>query len=286
MNKPAAETQELRSIQENIPTGDIPLDFAKIRIALKQFGISDPDIECAIAALPNHASGILLYGSRARGDFDANSDIDLLVVCERSGKNKSVGIVNASCYSLDQYASARGTLFGFHLFRDSALLHDSGSVQAITQNFAEIDLTRLWRRVGNLASLLTLPDSELQKNIEGFIRHARYVLRTAKYAQAIEAGSPCFSVKELALRSKDPELEELLSSNKSRQTAPSLAELEALTSRIIAISEMRIGQLHTSNIYDLIVNLGEQNPELANAALMALDRSSPDSYHELRKVQL
>ena len=101
--------------------------------------------------LPVRVQGLLVYGSRARGDSVLGSDLDLLALSERMSPSAYSGLVNVSFYTADQLKSGVGTLFGAHLRRDARVVLDpTGRLQAILEWLGEVDTDRLLTRVRNM----------------------------------------------------------------------------------------------------------------------------------------
>lgn len=238
-----------------------------------------------LAALPSRALGIVLYGSVARGDSSPTSDIDLLVVSDDHETTRSVGRVNVTTYDENQFRSADGTIFGMHVARDGLVLHDAGGVTKAITSFGEVDVLRAERRLSDLATLLDLPEGERLRNLAGFVRHARYVLRTATYLAALKAGQPCFSVTELADRAGDPELVKLLSSHPTVQGEPTWEVLEELRRRVRAIAAPSF-DIEFETLHDAIVGLGVTHADVSDAAVMILDRRPSDPYAAIPRVIL
>lgn len=238
-----------------------------------------------LAALPNQATGIVLYGSMARGDSSPTSDIDLLVISDDHETTRSVGRVNITTYDENQFRSADGTIFGMHVSRDGLILHDAGGIAQSIASFGEVDVTRAERRLSELSALLDLPDAEIRRHLPGFIRHARYVLRTATYLAALIAGQPCFSVSELAERADDPALVNLLSSHPTVQGAPTWEVLEELRRRAREVTTPVL-ELEFETLHDAIVGLGATHPDISDAAIMILNRRSSDPYAVIPRVIL
>lgn len=79
-------------------------------------------------------TSLAAFGSWARGDIDAFSDRDLLVVSDDAWERDRVAVrafrrgMDVSCYTWSglQAAAQRGDLFVDHLARESAILHDPG----------------------------------------------------------------------------------------------------------------------------------------------------------------
>lgn len=247
-------------------------------------GIPEAAIDEILAAFPLQSVAVILYGSYARGDYSKDSDIDLLAVADIPRPTRAFGRVNVSTYEPRQLGSAGGTLFGTHLARDGVLLYDeSGAVARQLASFGDIDLELVWDRVRNLARLLTLPLTEQESRLDGFVRHARYVLRTATYARAYSPGPPCFSVTELSERFEDPELRTLLSSHPSVHGPSTLATLAELRDRIEALLG-GIEPIGLDSITDVIVEFDET--DLGDAAMLILGNRDGSPYTIIPRVIL
>ncbi|NYF16564.1 hypothetical protein HDC37_001389 [Microbacterium sp. AK009] len=237
-----------------------------------------------MAALPLRAIGAILYGSYARGDYADASDVDLLIVEHAPRPTVASGRVNVSTYDLSQFATAGHTLFGNHLARDGLVLHDTDDLVAkMLASFGDIDLERLWERVRSLARLLTLPREEQHAKLDGFVRHARYVLRTATYARAFRPGPPCFSVTELAERFDDPALAQLLSSHPEVHGPPTTEVLADLHGRI----EQLIGWIEPigfDSLTDVIIEFDDT--DLGDSAILVLGNNDGSPYTIIPRVIL
>ena len=177
-----------------------------------------------------NAIGIVLYGSYARGDSGASSDVDLLIVADRPGGSRKLGIANVATYTPTQLASARGSLFGMHLARDGRLLHDTDHlVGGLLSLMGEPDPAVLFERIRHLGAVL---DGDPSDHLGGRIRVARYPLRTAVYVAALADGEPCFSVRELAERAGEPGLVRILDTNIESVPAPTPQMLHDLLARL------------------------------------------------------
>ncbi len=187
--------------------------------ALVGMGIA-PSVLVGLPELPSEIEGLLVYGSQARGDAVPGSDLDLLGLVSASRPGYHSGDVNISYYTRDQLSTGVGTLFGAHLKRDAKIVWDNhGRLSSAVENMGEVDTNRLLARALRMSELFTSPERDLPKYLPGLLRQARYLLRSCLYAQAIAAGDPCFSVRELAIRHGNPNLARLLASRKATQTS-------------------------------------------------------------------
>lgn len=239
----------------------------------------------AVELLPRKIDGLLIYGSRARGDHLPSSDLDLLAVVPDARKGKTAGLVSLSCYTREQLATATGTLFGAHLRRDARVIFDDGGdISELVENMGEVDATRLIERIRRFTCVLDVTPEDRLQSLRGLVRQAKYLLRSAMYGLAILEGEPCFSVRELAERNRESELVDMLASRPASVATD--AELDLLRGRLAGALGKLPKNPHVS-LDALIVNEWDTDPELVSIAVMARGHnSSDDPYEEIAKVLL
>ncbi|WP_433471267.1 nucleotidyltransferase domain-containing protein [Saccharomonospora azurea] len=232
------------------------------------------------------ALGLLLYGSYARREAKEHSDLDLLLLSDERPGIPTPGKVSVTFYSTTQLRKAQRTLYGMHLSRDGIILHDScGELTRIMSTFSPPDPTQLLRRVQEFAMILDVTNDERLRYLAGLTQVARYLLRTATYALALHDGAPCFSVEELSIRFRQPELSTLLSSHSNVAPEPTSELLSDLISRLKAtvgpLPKNPYGSLHA-----LIVGMSTEDSDISHLATFALGTDEALPYSEIPKVIL
>lgn len=251
---------------------------------LLEFGVPY-DVLKDFPSLPSDAEALLIYGSRARGDAVSGSDLDLLALVTKPRASTDSGDVNVSYYTREQLSTGIGTLFGTHLRRDAKIVWDEhGWLTSAIAEMGEVDTGRLFSRARTMSALFTSLDHDLPKYLLGLLRQARYLLRSCLYAQAIAAGVPCFSVRELAIRHDDANLVHLLASR--RRDEATVTDLEDCLSRLRRL----IGEFprnKNGSIEATIVNEWGHPSDILSMAFMALGITGNSSdYAEVEKILL
>ncbi len=230
--------------------------------------------------------GLLLYGSWARGDADDSSDLDVIALGHTGPELEFGGDVSLSRYSEDELLKASGTLFGFHLARDGQVLFErDGRLSRILANLQAPEPGRVLARIRSLTPVLDVPAKDEGEYVEGLTQVARYLVRSALYAEALDEGQPCFSVREIAARKDDAALATVLSSHSTVRPSASPSVLADLRRRLIHV----IGPLQANkygDLHGLIEGAWEGDRDLSNFATLALGQDDELPYDELPKVVL
>ena len=138
------------------------MDEEAIICSLREQGIPET-LAHKFPRLPQDARGLLLYGSRARGDAVSDSDVDLLALVQESRPSVSTGLLNISFYTKEQLSTGIGTLFGFHLKRDCVILQDTtGELSTALNGMGDVDTERLLVRALRMSTLFTCGESNDQ----------------------------------------------------------------------------------------------------------------------------
>src|SRR6056297_553127 len=121
---------------------------------------------CTRAKQLHSGSPVILYGSYARGDANAESDIDVLLVGSGQYRRWNEGKVSFSYYPrpLLSFLFESGSLFALHLQKDGIVFDDpSGEYQGVASRFlAQDDYLHLMVDLVTLANALDV--TQLQYN--------------------------------------------------------------------------------------------------------------------------
>ncbi len=263
--------------------------YERTTATLVRYGMTGEPLSFVIANTPADAMGLLIYGSRARGDYIPASDYDLILLVPEPRKTVRGCGASLSYYTRDQLQSASGTLFGTHLLRDAVVLwQEDSALSDVLSSIRPAAPEALLERVRELSIVLdgSSVESPTEQLVTGRLRLARYLLRTAVYATAMAQGRPCFSVRELAVRFGDPALETLLASDPALQDAPSKEQYDEITTRL----ERMVGPLALNpfdSVEELIVEMWDVDRVLAAVAVRTLAADgAPFDYTDLPKVVL
>jgi hypothetical protein len=260
------------------------------RAALRSAGVTEQEIADFEKRVDTPTRGLLLYGSRARGDYLDHSDFDVLRLARGDFHTFKLRRLSVSTYTAEQLGGASGTLFGTHLLRDGRVLFDpAGELAEALSLIAPATPGALLATVRRYSMILDLPASERSGHLPGLVRLTRYLLRTAVYAKAMLQGKPCFSVRELAIRFDDPALATLLASDTDLLAPASPALMDELTSRLVAI----VGPLPYNRFGSLAATATGMWDGDRNLAALAVRAGSEDDddadsldYSDLPKVLL
>lgn len=265
------------------------LSETELTAALNALGLTVDEVQGVIARIAPETTGLLLYGSRARDDYEASSDFDILrYTSSWNSPTFKVGRASVSSYTREQLESASATLFGTHLRRDGRVLVEVGDdLTRMIEALQPADPSQLLARVTQYSTILAQPDSEKEAHFPGMVRLARYLLRTAIYASAMADGEPCFSVRQLAQRFDEPRLATLLASDPVITGPPTVELLNELTSRLAhAIGPFPLHEY--GSLEALAVACWDTDRNLAALAVRAGSEDEQDSinYSDLPKVLL
>lgn len=148
--------------------------------------------------------GVLLYGSRVRGDYAEDSDIDVLQLTEEPGANYAKGLMVVQVRAKWQLALQchDGDNYILSLIREGRILADpDGELAATlggylppTDNYA-----RKWNEFERRNHMLGAVTREaFEDNRLGLVRATLYLLRNAAMLDYYyRHGEPCYSVRKI-----------------------------------------------------------------------------------------
>ena len=145
---------------------------------------------------------LLLYGSRARGDFDAHSDVDLTAItADDTPAPVTIGRTTTMAQPLDDAlrAARSGSLFAFHLVSEGKVLFESERVFARIQRAFQFrdDYTPVIRNCSE-AGWFLVRNHEKATNTRNFNHAVAWCTREMLIAKAATERSPVFSADGLA----------------------------------------------------------------------------------------
>jgi hypothetical protein len=145
---------------------------------------------------------LLLYGSRARGDFDAQSDVDLSAITANDAPELvKFARTTTMAYPLDHTlrAASSGSLFAFHMVSEGKVLFESEPVFARIQRAFQFrdDYTPVIRNCSE-AGWFLVRHREMATNASKFNEAMAWCTREMLIARAATERSPVFSADGLA----------------------------------------------------------------------------------------
>ncbi|MCS4532152.1 nucleotidyltransferase domain-containing protein [Corynebacterium sp. ES2730-CONJ] len=227
----------------------------------------------------------LIYGSRARGDYLLDSDLDVLVLSQKDRSAISENNVNISFYTAEVLLSEVSSLFCSHLKHDGIVIRDpDGALGSVLNLLQRCDADLLLSRIRRFSFVFSCLENDLPEHLQSLNRTARYFLRSALYAQAIIDGNECYSVRELADFYDKPELKNLLSSETGKNASKEIL-LEYVRMLQEYITEFPANEDGSLNAF-IINNFGSLAEEY-DVALFAITNSiDRKDYAGVRKIIL
>jgi len=227
---------------------------------------------------PNSGDCLILYGSHARGDFNAASDIDVLRVGHARALRENIDeAITLHTYTLDDLLlmARQGSLFVLHLLREGSPLNDPGGVmQALNAAFCQPDsfLQATRHRLRYAIRLLDIDEALFATAPHEFLATASFVCRSLLYATHAERGAFSFSLRGLALRDETAAL--LLATKQTKVTYAGFRRLRQAARSYLGAED---DEILVSSVSDLAA-LGHRDGVFEGLMRRILTRLGADPY--------
>jgi hypothetical protein len=157
---------------------------------------------------------VMIFGSSARGDASASSDVDVLELAPQRATSYSVDGINISVYDKNtlREMAINGSLFVLHLVREGRTIRDPhGELrQCLDAYRAPVTYEPYYSALQDVLGLLDVSSDTYAPRWKVFNEAALYVVRSCLYARLAERGEPIFALETLRERVPSPELDTAL----------------------------------------------------------------------------
>lgn len=154
-----------------------------------------------LARVVDSSSAVALYGSVARGDAGPGSDVDVVVIAERSVEQRDDGELAVTSYEeghLSSLADA-GSLFVLHLKTEARILKDdTHAFERVFGAWRAPSFERTREGMRAAASILDVTDEVRRMRSRQLAATALFVLRSVLYLRCLELGRPTFAMHTVA----------------------------------------------------------------------------------------
>lgn len=156
----------------------------------------------------SNASTIIIFGSYSRGDYDDNSDIDILEITNQKKSPHSEDKFNFSPYTIQELVEMAklGNLFVLHLIQDGKVLRgDFNLLNKLSDVFIKRKNYNSYRKeLVDTASILDVSAKYYDENRKGYFGLLLYLFRSYLYSLMYDDKNVVkFSIKDLALYFND-----------------------------------------------------------------------------------
>lgn len=235
-----------------------------------------------LAAVKHTDSAVMLFGSKARGDDSASSDIDILELTERRGPPYRQARMNISVYDEKtlRVMSEQGSLFALHLFREGVIVRDpKGKLTSCLKAYKPPPSYEPYRgTLREIADLLDATEVEYTAHWKPYNELALFLLRSALYAQFAEAGEPIFSLRTIRNKISRQDLTDVF-----RLKSFNGPDFILFTEACKLVAEFLKTKIYNkwNSIEALITNIGLTNPLILAFGLRLLGRKDSNISYDI-----
>ncbi|MFD1949493.1 hypothetical protein ACFSGX_01770 [Sphingomonas arantia] len=200
-------------------------------------------------------TSLILYGSRARGDSRATSDVDLIHAVEGQGLDEPLEINGVSLHRYSQgwltQQATEGSLFSYHVAFEGIGLDDPDSfISKLKSSFRKKPSYSYDAKVAALI-LQYFIEQDWRGSDEARKRFV-WALRTILICFSAESGSPVFSSASLEALSKTVGLEDII----NRRATASVLELTDIGSRVLEKYYPQLSAPNGESLSDYLISIG------------------------------
>lgn len=239
-------------------------------------------VDSALAAVPSSLTPVMIFGSFARGDESATSDVDVLELADRRTRLQVIGRVHVYAYgeAVLRRMAANGALFVLHLRTDGIIVRDAvGTLSdALSSYIAPRTYEPHRQALQVTAKLLDVEGDKYVAAWNAYHETAIFIIRTLVYIRFAERGTPLFSLPRIAEQLRRPDL--LAVARLKAATGPSTENFAEVKSLIAELSGERPHNPFGS-VEALIASRGDKNPTLVAFGLRVLGRANPKLGYDL-----
>lgn len=140
---------------------------------------------------------IYLFGSYARGDFNKDSDIDILILSNKYKRRFDIGKYSYSPYTKETLKKMAndGSLFILHIIEEGKKLEGVDIVNFLSENFRKKESYESYRKdLRDCLPLLDINEKLFKNNKSKFARFQKYMIRSFIYSLSVDQGFNEFNI--------------------------------------------------------------------------------------------
>jgi len=231
----------------------------------------------AVDLITEDTSVIMLYGSHARRTANSSSDIDVLMLVDNnpgSAVSEEISVVRYLPSQIEAMVAAR-SLFAWHLAREGQCFGEvPNPLTELLAKHPGPDPRQTLATIRELSPVLDVSEAEF-RTAPSMRQVVRYLVRSAIYSKAIEAGTSSFELRAAALAVDPSGAVQALAARATPASAidwPIFVHLRNLLAEFVeGLLTNEYGSLDA-----LVVRSLDTNPALSNLALFALSEESDE----------